>query len=314
MADITASNIDAVLRSQLDAISTSVEAREVGTVAEVGDGIARVEGLRGAMAGELLEFETSDGSTIMGMALNLDEREVGAVLLGDFIKVKENDSVKTTGKIVQVPAGDGMLGRIVGPLGNPLRFRLAAATEESAEALKGLGTYGFVRGASAFIVGAVSPGDRHLEDYGHALEQLVLLATSRKGYGSLCRLITEGRRRSEKGSSRVGWREVYEHAEDLIALWGGDRGLIGGEADPFFVAHGLREAQAKRIVASIRVADLARSIEFYEGLLGLRPIPRPDFGIPGRWYGIGNAKRISTVALTKTAPEGSATSPTISPF
>jgi F-type H+-transporting ATPase subunit alpha len=120
MADITASNIDAVLRSQLDAISTSVEAREVGTVAEVGDGIARVEGLRGAMAGELLEFETSDGSTVMGMALNLDERQVGAVLLGDFIKVKENDTVKTTGRVVEVPAGKALLGRIVGPLGNPL--------------------------------------------------------------------------------------------------------------------------------------------------------------------------------------------------
>ncbi|NTU70555.1 MAG: F0F1 ATP synthase subunit alpha [Coriobacteriia bacterium] len=120
MAEITASNIDAVLRSQLDAISTSVESREVGTVAQVGDGIARVEGLRGAMAGELLEFECSDGAIIMGMALNLDEREVGAVLLGDYIKVKENDSVKTTGKIVQIPAGEAFLGRIVGPLGNPL--------------------------------------------------------------------------------------------------------------------------------------------------------------------------------------------------
>ena len=123
MAEITASNIDAVLRSQLDAISTSVESREVGTVAQVGDGIARVEGLRGAMAGELLEFETSDGSTVMGMALNLDEREVGAVLLGDFIKVKENDTVKTTGRIVRVPAGKNFLGRIVGPLGNPLDGR-----------------------------------------------------------------------------------------------------------------------------------------------------------------------------------------------
>jgi F-type H+-transporting ATPase subunit alpha len=120
MADITASNIDAVLRSQLDAISTSVESREVGTVAQIGDGIARVEGLRGAMAGELLEFETTDGSKVMGLALNLDEREVGAVLLGDYIKVKENDTVRTTGQIVKVPAGEQFLGRIVGPLGNPL--------------------------------------------------------------------------------------------------------------------------------------------------------------------------------------------------
>ncbi len=120
MADITAASIDAVLRSQLEALRTSVESREVGTVAQVGDGIARVEGLRGAMAGELLEFETSDGETVMGMALNLDEREVGAVLLGDYIKVKENDTVRTTGKIVQVPSGKGMLGRIVSPLGEPL--------------------------------------------------------------------------------------------------------------------------------------------------------------------------------------------------
>ncbi len=120
MADITASTIDAVLRSQLDAITTSVDAREVGTVSEVGDGIARVEGLRGAMAGELLEFLTSDGHTIMGMALNLDEREVGAVLLGEFTKVKENDTVRTTGRIVQVPSGKGFFGRIVSPLGEPL--------------------------------------------------------------------------------------------------------------------------------------------------------------------------------------------------
>ena len=120
MADITAASIDAVLRSQLEALRTSVESREVGTVAEVGDGIARVEGLRGAMAGELLEFETSDGETIMGMALNLDEREVGAVLLGEYTKVKENDTVRTTGNIVRVPSGKGMFGRIVSPLGEPL--------------------------------------------------------------------------------------------------------------------------------------------------------------------------------------------------
>ncbi len=78
---------------------------------------------------------------------------------------------------------------------------------------------------------------------------IVLLATSRKGYGNLCRLITEGRRRSEKGSSSVGWREVCEHAGGLIALWGGDRSLLAGAADPFFVAHGLREAFGDRLYA-----------------------------------------------------------------
>jgi hypothetical protein len=84
---------------------------------------------------------------------------------------------------VPIPEADRVLldakvrSLTVGPLGNPLRFRLAAVTEDSADALKGLGTYGFIRGASAFIVGAVSPGERHLEDYGHALEQLVLFTT-----------------------------------------------------------------------------------------------------------------------------------------
>ncbi|MBI5230873.1 MAG: F0F1 ATP synthase subunit alpha [Coriobacteriales bacterium] len=120
MAEITASSIDAVLRSQLEALKTSVESREVGTVAQIGDGIARVEGIRGAMAGELLEFTSSDGDTIMGMALNLDEREVGAVILGEFTKIKENDTVRTTGRIVEVPSGNGFLGRVVDPLGNPI--------------------------------------------------------------------------------------------------------------------------------------------------------------------------------------------------
>ncbi len=78
---------------------------------------------------------------------------------------------------------------------------------------------------------------------------IVLLAATRLGWGNLCRLVTAGRRRSEKGESRVGWREVFERAEDVIALWGGDRSLLAGEADPFFVAHGLRDAFGDRLYA-----------------------------------------------------------------
>ena len=78
---------------------------------------------------------------------------------------------------------------------------------------------------------------------------IVLLACDRTGYGNLCGLITRGRRRSEKGESRVTWREVGEHAAGLIALWGGDRSLIAGDPDPFFVAHGLREAFGDRLYA-----------------------------------------------------------------
>ncbi|MDR3314964.1 MAG: F0F1 ATP synthase subunit alpha [Coriobacteriales bacterium] len=120
MTEITASSIDAVLRKQLDSIKTNVESREVGTVIQVGDGIARVNGLKGAMAGELLEFLGQDGKTVFGLALNLEEEEVGAVLLGDVRSIKENDQVRTTGRIVEVPSGKEMLGRVVNPLGEPI--------------------------------------------------------------------------------------------------------------------------------------------------------------------------------------------------
>lgn len=120
MAEITATEIDKALRAQLDALSVSVSSNDVGTVIQVGDGIARVDGLRGAMAGELLEFTSSDGKTVMGLAQNLEDEEVGAVLLGDVSLIKENDQVKTTGRIMEVPAGPELLGRVVNPLGMPL--------------------------------------------------------------------------------------------------------------------------------------------------------------------------------------------------
>jgi F-type H+-transporting ATPase subunit alpha len=120
MAEITASSIDVVLRRQLDAIRTSVESREVGTVIQIGDGIARVDGLKGAMSGELLEFVAQDGRVVFGLAQNLEEDEVGAVLLGDVTSIRENDQVRTTGRIVEVPSGNEFFGRVVNPLGEPL--------------------------------------------------------------------------------------------------------------------------------------------------------------------------------------------------
>ncbi len=89
---------------------------EVGTVASAGDGIARVSGLPSAMANELLEFE--DGT--LGIALNLEEREIGVVILGDFDKIEEGQAVRRTGEILSVPVGDGYLGRVVDPLGTPI--------------------------------------------------------------------------------------------------------------------------------------------------------------------------------------------------
>ena len=120
VTEITAQSIDEALKKQLEQLNVSVESREVGTVIQVGDGIARVDGLRDAMAGELLEFIGEGGKTVYGLAQNLEEDEVGAVLLGDVTAIKENDQVRTTGRIVEVPAGRAMLGRVVNPLGQPI--------------------------------------------------------------------------------------------------------------------------------------------------------------------------------------------------
>ena len=109
VTEITAQSIDEALKKQLEQLNVSVESREVGTVIQVGDGIARVDGLRDAMAGELLEFIGEGGKTVYG-----------AVLLGDVTAIKENDQVRTTGRIVEVPAGKAMLGRVVNPLGQPI--------------------------------------------------------------------------------------------------------------------------------------------------------------------------------------------------
>ena len=120
MTEITAQSIDEALRKQLDAINTSVESRETGTVMQIGDGIARIDGLKGAMAGELLEFVGEGGKTVYGLAQNLEEEEVGAVLLGDVTAIKENDQCRTTGKILEIPTGRALLGRVVNVLGQPI--------------------------------------------------------------------------------------------------------------------------------------------------------------------------------------------------
>ncbi|MCR5845917.1 MAG: F0F1 ATP synthase subunit alpha [bacterium] len=120
MGKISASAIDAALRKQLESLNASVESREVGTVIQVGDGIARIEGLKGAMSGELLEFDGVNGEKVYGLAQNLEEYEIGAVLLGNVTSVKEGAAARTTGRIVEVPSGRGMIGRIVNPLGMPI--------------------------------------------------------------------------------------------------------------------------------------------------------------------------------------------------
>ncbi len=108
--------ITAVLKSQIRDYEAEVDVQEVGTVLQVGDGIARIHGLENAVASEMLELPHG----VMGLVLNLEEDNVGAVLLGEDTLIKEGDLVKRTGRILQVPVGDAMVGRVVDPLGNPL--------------------------------------------------------------------------------------------------------------------------------------------------------------------------------------------------
>src|SRR5688572_9965134 len=121
MAELTISTADiaAALRKNLEGFTPKVEITQVGRVLEVGDGIARVSGLPGAAVNELLEFE--DGT--LGLALNLDEESIGAVILGEGSNIQEGAPVLATGRILSVPVGDGLLGRVVSPLGEPLDGR-----------------------------------------------------------------------------------------------------------------------------------------------------------------------------------------------
>ena len=118
---INAENIERVLRERLYDLTATVDSREVSPVAEVGDGIARIIGLKGAMAGELLEFTSSStGKVVYGLAQNLDREEVGAVLFGDVDSIKEGDLCHTTGRVMDIPVSRDMLGRVVNPLGQPI--------------------------------------------------------------------------------------------------------------------------------------------------------------------------------------------------
>lgn len=116
MVSIRPDEISSIIRDQIESYSQEVQISDVGTVLQVGDGTARIYGLQQAMSGELLEFE--DGT--VGIALNLEEDNVGAVLMGDGFNIQEGSTVKATGKIAQVPVGEALLGRVVDALGRPL--------------------------------------------------------------------------------------------------------------------------------------------------------------------------------------------------
>ena len=116
MVEVKPDEISAILREQLSNFKTEAELEEVGTVLQVGDGIARVYGLNGVRSGELVEFENGTKA----IALNLEEDNVGVVLMGESSEIKEGDKVKRTGKIASIKVGDGLAGRVINTLGQPI--------------------------------------------------------------------------------------------------------------------------------------------------------------------------------------------------
>ena len=124
--NIRADEISKLIRDQIGSYAVEVDVAEVGSVISIGDGIARVHGLERAMAGEMIEFPRQ----VFGIALNLEEDSVGTVLLGDYKAIKEGDIVKRTGRIISVPVGDAMLGRVVNALGQPIDGKGPVQTKE----------------------------------------------------------------------------------------------------------------------------------------------------------------------------------------
>src|ERR1700694_4643174 len=116
MAQIQADEIARLLRDEIEHYEKAINVSETGSVISVGDGIARVYGLENVMAGEMVEFPHG----VTGIALNLEEDQVGTVLLGEYQEIKEGDEVRRTGRIMSVPVGEGLIGRVVNALGQPI--------------------------------------------------------------------------------------------------------------------------------------------------------------------------------------------------
>jgi F-type H+-transporting ATPase subunit alpha len=123
-----ADEIVSVLQTEIEQFRSKLDAREVGRVLEVGDGIARIYGLTGVMAGEMVEFPRVG---VMGLAFNLEENSVGVIILGEYLEIAEGDEVRSTGELLRVPVGDAMIGRVVDPLGNPLDGKGPIVTAQS---------------------------------------------------------------------------------------------------------------------------------------------------------------------------------------
>lgn len=217
--NIRPEEISSIIKNEIENYKKSLDIKTSGSVLEVGDGIARIYGLSSAMSGELLEFP----HRVMGMALNLEEDNVGAVILGDFSLIKEGDEVKATGRVVSVPAGEAMLGRVVNALGEPIdgkgeikpekymeierkasgiisRKPVSEPLQTGIKSIDGMVPIG--RGQRELII-----GDRQTGKTAIAIDAII----NQKGTGVKCIYVAIGQKRSTVA-------QIYKKLEDAGAM------------------------------------------------------------------------------------------------
>lgn len=217
--NIRPEEISSIIKNEIENYKKSLDIKTSGSVLEVGDGIARIYGLSSAMSGELLEFPQG----VMGMALNLEEDNVGAVILGDFSLIKEGDEVKATGRVVSVPAGEAMLGRVVNALGEPIdgkgeikpekymeierkasgiisRKPVSEPLQTGIKSIDGMVPIG--RGQRELII-----GDRQTGKTAIAIDAII----NQKGTGVKCIYVAIGQKRSTVA-------QIYKKLEDAGAM------------------------------------------------------------------------------------------------
>jgi F-type H+-transporting ATPase subunit alpha len=212
MAEI-ANEITKQLEEQLKDFKPSLEAVDVGEVLEVGDGIARVSGLSNVKASELVEF----GGGVLGIAFNLEEKEVGIIILGDYTNIQEGDQVRGTGRIASVPVGDAVIGRVIDPLGNPVDGKGPVATEDY------------------FAIERIAPG---------VIERKNVDTPVQTGIKAIDSMIPIGRGQREL---IIGDRQTGKTALALDAIIN----QVGKDLICIYVAIGQRQSQLARVVATL---------------------------------------------------------------
>jgi len=224
------SNLLREIEAQIAGVKTSVAKQNVGAVREVGDGVAKIEGLTDAMLNEMLDF----GSGITGIALNLEETEVGAILLGDFTGIKEGQEVRTTGKLLQVPVGKGLLGRVVNALGQPVDGK------------------GPIQSDSAYPVEKIAPGIIKRRSVSQPVQTGIMAIDAMIPIGRGQRELIIGDRST--GKTTIGIDTMINNARlNKAAEAGGDKGYR--PLYSIYVAVGQKQSNIARVISVLEEAS-----------------------------------------------------------